>query len=118
MHVKEALAQAAEKAAADYLEGCGFSILDLDWKCDGQIVSLIAADRRTVVVIELRVRVGTRHGRPLDAISTCRQQAMRRLAARWLAEHGRRADQIRIDVVGLLWDGSGGFTIEHVRAVG
>lgn len=118
MHVKEALAQAAGKAAADYLESCGFSILDRDWKCDDQIVPLIAADRRTVVVIELRVRVGTRHGRPLDAISAGRRKTLRRLAALWMAEHGRRADQIRIDVVGLLQDSSGGFTIEHVRAVG
>ena len=118
MRVKEALAQAAAKSAAGYLEGCGFRILDRDWRRDGEILSIVAADRRALVVIDLRVRAGTRHGAPLDAISTSRKQTMRRLAVRWLTEHGIRADRIRIDVVGLLQDGTGGFTIEHARAVG
>jgi len=43
---------------------------------------------------------------------------MRRLGASWMSAHGVRFDQIRIDVVGLLQDGQGGFTIEHIRAVG
>ena len=42
-------------------------------------------------------------------------QRLRRLAVRWLTAHGIRFDQIRIDVVGLLDDSAGGFTVEHVR---
>lgn len=117
MRVKEALATAAGRTAADYLEGCGFRVLDRNWRHDGEIISIIAADHRALVVIDLRVRAGTRHRGPLDAISDGRRLTMRRLAARWLAGHGMRFDQIRIDVVGLLQH-EGGFTIEHVRAVG
>jgi hypothetical protein len=43
---------------------------------------------------------------------------MRQLAARWLAEHGNGHDLIRIDVVGLLQESAGGFTIECIREVG
>jgi hypothetical protein len=43
-------------------------------------------------------------------------QTMRRLAVRWLSEHGRRHDQIRIDTLDLLFQPPGGYTIEHVRA--
>jgi putative endonuclease len=118
MHVKEALAEAAGNAAADYLKGCGFRILDRDWRHDDDIVSIVAVDRRVLVVIDLRVRAGTRHGTPPHVIGAARRKAMRRLAAHWMAGHGVRFDQIRIDVVGLLQDGAGGFTIEHVRAVG
>jgi putative endonuclease len=118
MRVKEALAEAAGKSAADYLEGCGFRILDRNWHHDGEIISIVAADRRTLVAIDLRVRAGARHGRPLNAIGADRERTMRRLAACWMAGHGMRYDQIRIDVVGLLQDGASGFTIEHVRAVG
>lgn len=117
MHVREAFAEAAAKSAIGYLEGCGFRVLVRDWRCDGEVISIIAADHRALVVIDLRVRAGSRHGRPLDAIDTGRRQTMRRLAARWLVEHGMRFDQIRVDVVGLLQH-EGGFTIEHVRAVG
>ena len=118
MRVKEALAEAAGNAVAGYLEGCGFRILDRNWRHGDDIVPVVAADRCVLVIIDLRFRAGTRHGAPLHVIGAARRQAMRRLGARWLAEHGRRADQIRIDVVGLLQDGGGGFTIEHVRAVG
>lgn len=118
MRMKEALADAAGKSAASYLEGRGFRILDRNWECDGEIVPVIAAERGALVVIDLRARVGTRHGAPLTAIGAGRRNMMRRLGARWLAAHGMRFDRIRIDVVGLLQDGTGGFTIEHVRAVG
>jgi putative endonuclease len=118
MRVKEALAEAAGRAAVSYLEGCGFRVLDRDWRCDGEILSIVAADRRVLVAVDLRVRAGTRHGAPLDAIGTGRKQMMRRLAVRWLTEHGMRAGHVRIDVVGLLQDGTGGFTLEHVRTVG
>jgi hypothetical protein len=32
--------------------------------------------------------------------------------------HGARYDRIRIDVIGMLRDDGGDFTIEHVRGVG
>ena len=118
MRVKEALAEAAGQAAASYLEGCGFRVLDRNWRYGSEIIPIVAAERRALVVIDLRVRAGTRHGTPLDAISEARQRTMRRLAACWLAAHGMRYDQIRIDAVGLLQDSTGGFTIEHIRAVG
>ena len=118
MCVKEALAEAAGNAAANYLQRCGFRVLDRNWRHDEDIIPIVAADRCVLVIIDLRVRAGRRHGTPLEVIGAGRRQAMRRLGAVWLVEHGRRADQIRIDVVGLLQDGDGGFTIEHVRAVG
>jgi putative endonuclease len=117
MRVKEALAEAAGKSAVSYLEGCGFRVLDRNWRCDGEIIPVIVAERGVLVVIDLRVRAGTRHGAPLDAIGADRKQTMRGLGARWLADHGMRYDQVRIDVVGLLLH-EGGFTVEHVRAVG
>ena len=81
MRVKEALAEAAGQEAAGYLEGCGFRVLDRNWRSGSEILPFIAVERRTLVVIDLRVRAGTRHGPPLDAISEPRQRTMRRLAA-------------------------------------
>jgi putative endonuclease len=118
MRVKEALAEAASHAAASYLEGHGFDVLDRNWRSGSEIIPIIAADRRILVVIDLRVRAGTRPGTPLEAIGADRRQTMRQLAARWLAEHGKRYDQIRVDAVGLLQESAGGFTIEHIKAVG
>ena len=118
MRVKEALAEAAGQAASSYLKGCGFSVLDRNWQSGTDIIPIIAADHSVLVIVDLRIRAGTRHGTPLEAISANRKRTMRQLAARWLAQHGKRYDQIRIDVVGLLQESAGGFTIEHIRAVG
>jgi len=118
MRVKEALAEAASRETISYLEGCGFRILDQNWRSGSEILPIITVERRTLVVIDLRVRAETRHGTPLEAISADRRKTLRRLAGLWLTAHGVRFDQIRIDAVGLLQDATGGFTIEHIRAVG
>jgi len=114
--MREALAAAAADKAAGYLEGAGFRILDRDWRCDGEVLSIVAAERGTFVVVELRVSAGTRHCGPLGEIEPGRKVALRSLGISWLNAHTMRFSQARIDVVGLLQDG-GGFTVEHVRGV-
>jgi putative endonuclease len=118
MGAKDVLGKEGEQAAVSYLEDCGFRILDRNWRCADGEIDIVAADRRTFVVCEVKTRSGTRFGTPLDAVGQAKRRRLRRLAAQWLVAHGSRFDQIRIDVVGLLCDGAGGFTVEHVRGVG
>ncbi|MGH3279255.1 MAG: YraN family protein [Trebonia sp.] len=118
MGAKDLLGKEGEQAAVSYLEGCGFRILDRNWRCADGEIDIVAAERRTFVVCEVKTRSGTRYGTPLDAVGRDKHRRLRRLAALWLSAHGVRFDQIRIDVLGLLRDGADGFTIEHVRGVG
>jgi putative endonuclease len=117
VHVKEALAAAAGDKAASYLKGCGFRVLDRDWECDGETLSILAAERGTFVVVDLHVRAGTSPAAAPVHLAVPRRRLLRRLAARWLAAHGMRFDEIRVDVVAVRQQ-EGGFVIEHVRAVG
>ena len=118
MREKDVLGREGEQAAVSYLEGCGFRILDRNWRCADGEIDIVAVDKRTFVVCEVKTRSGTRFGTPLDAVGRDKQRRLRRLAVQWLNAHGIRFDQIRIDVLGLLREGTGGFTIEHVRGVG
>ncbi|HLH84379.1 MAG TPA: YraN family protein [Trebonia sp.] len=118
MHAKDILGRDGEQAAVNYLKGCGFRILDRNWRCAEGEIDIVAVDRHTFVVCEVKTRSGTRYGTPLEAVGRAKRARLRRLAVRWLTAHGVRFDQIRIDVVGLLYEGTGGFTIEHVRGVG
>jgi len=118
MHAKDVLGRDGEQAAVNYLEGCGFRILDRNWRCAEGEIDIVAVDRHTFVVCEVKTRSGTRYGTPLEAVGRAKRSRLRKLAVRWLTAHGVRFDQIRIDVVGLLYEGSGGFTIEHLRGVG
>ena len=115
MGAKDVLGRDGEQAAVTYLEGCGFRILDRNWRCADGEIDIVAVERHTFVVCEVKTRSGTRYGTPLEAVRRAKQARLRRLAVRWLTAHGIRFDQIRIDVVGLLHDSSGGFTVEHVR---
>ena len=118
MHPKDVLGKDGEQAAVDYLEGCGFRILDRNWRCAEGEIDIVAVERHTFVVCEVKTRSGTQYGTPLEAVGRAKRNRLRRLAIRWLTAHGVRFDQIRIDVVGLLYEGTGGFTIQHIRGVG
>jgi putative endonuclease len=118
MHAKDVLGKSGEQEAAAYLESRGLRILDRNWRCAVGEIDIVAVDRRTLVVVEVKSRTGTRCGSPLEAVSRAKRARLRRLAVQWLNAHGIRFDQVRVDVVGLVYDGTGGFTVEHVPGVG
>jgi putative endonuclease len=118
MRAKDVLGASGEQAAAEYLASCGLRILDRNWRsADGEI-DIVAVERHVLVVCEVKSRSSTRYGTPLEAVSRAKRARLRRLAVQWLNAHGVRFDQVRIDMVGLVYEGTGGFTIEHVRGVG
>jgi len=118
MHAKDVLGRTGEQAAADHLESIGFRILDRNWRCADGEIDIVAVDRHVFVVCEVKTRSGTRYGTPLEAISRAKLRRLRRLAVAWLNAHGIRFEEVRIDVVGLIYEGTGGFTIEHIKGVG
>jgi putative endonuclease len=118
MHAKDVLGKSGEQAAAEYLESRGLRILDRNWRCAVGEIDIVAVDRHTLVIIEVKARTGTRYGSPLEAVGRAKRARLRRLAVQWLNAHGVRFDQVRIDVVGLVYDGTGGFAVEHLPGVG
>jgi len=115
---KDELGRAGEQVAAEYLERAGLRILDRNWRCADGEIDIVAAERRVLVVCEVKTRSDVRFGTPLEAISRNKRTRLRRLAAQWLAAHGVLFDEVRIDVIGLIKDKAGEFQIEHVRGVG
>jgi putative endonuclease len=118
MNPKDELGRAGEQVAAEYLERAGLRILDRNWRCADGEIDIVAAERRVLVVCEVKTRSGTTFGTPLEAVSRHKLARLRRLAAQWLVAHGVLFDEVRIDVIGLLKDKAGEFQVEHVRGVG
>ena len=118
MHPKDALGRHGEELAARYLETEGLRILGRNWRCAEGELDIVAAERRTLVVCEVKTRSGTRCGTPLEAITRRKMAKLRRLAARWISAQGSAFDAIRIDAIGLTGDGRGGFVVQHVKGVG
>jgi putative endonuclease len=118
MRAKDVLGKSGEQAAADYLESAGFRILDRNWRCADGEIDIVAVDRQVFVVCEVKTRSGTRCGTPVEAVGRAKLRRLRKLAVAWLNAHGVRYDQVRVDIVGLVFEGTGGYTIEHIRGVG
>jgi putative endonuclease len=116
---RAAAMKAAIVRAEQYLQDTGLRALDRDWHyADGRL-DVIASDGQHVLVVCM-VRV-TRRGarqRPVDAVRRSTIRSKRRLAVIWMREHGVRYDEIRVDVFGLIYEGTGGYTTEHIKAVG
>ncbi len=118
MNAKDVLGRQGEQAAAEHLQRAGFRILDRNWRCSDGELDIVAAERRVLVICEVKTRSGVRFGTPLEAITRQKRSRLRRLAVRWVIAHGVLFDEVRVDVIGVLTNPSGGFIIEHVRGVG
>jgi putative endonuclease len=93
-------------------------LLDRNWRCEAGEIDLVLRDGRVLVVCEVKTRSSTAFGSPLAGVTERKAARLRRLAARWLAEHPVHPDEVRIDLVGVLVPRTGGPTLEHVPGVG
>jgi putative endonuclease len=107
-----------EASAALFLTELGMVVLDRNWRCVGGELDLVLRDGSELVFCEVKTRASAAFGAPVEAVSDAKVARMRRLAARWMNEHGVYADDVRLDVVGVRLDTTGPDRFEHVRGVG
>lgn len=106
-----------EALAARHLTEQGMVLLDRNWRCEMGEIDLVLRDGRILVVCEVKTRSSLAFGAPLEAVTEQKAARLRRLAARWLADHEIRPDEVRIDLVGVLVPPSGPVEVDHVRGV-
>ena len=99
-----------EQAAARYLEGRGYRVLDRNWRSPdpeqrGEL-DLVLSRRGELVVCEVKTRTGGALAHPAEAVTEQKAARLRRLAVVWLRCRPRRRrgaeprlSGIRIDVV-------------------
>ena len=114
---RSALGAYGETLAARHLTEQGMVLLDKNWRCDLGEVDLVLRDGRVLVVCEVKTRSSFAYGTPIEGVTEQKAARLRRLAARWLAEHEVRPAEVRIDIVGVLVPASGDIEVDHVRGV-
>ena len=115
---RRALGRFGETYAARHLVRQGLVLLDRNWRCEAGEIDLVLRDGRVLVVCEVKTRSSEAFGSPLEGVTERKAARLRRLAARWLAEHDLRPPHVRIDLVGVLMPAGGSPVVEHVRGVG
>jgi putative endonuclease len=115
---RQQLGRFGEAYAARYLTDQGMVLLDRNWRCSAGEIDLVLRDGDVLVVCEVKTRSSEHFGSALEAVTERKAARLRRLAARWLAEHRVRPDDVRIDLVGVLVPPGRAPRVDHVCGVG
>ncbi len=88
--------------AAEYMQGCGYKILDRNYRTRSGEIDIIAREGGYIVFAEVKYRKNNAFGTPLEAVDYKKQQKIRRMAHIYL--HNERYPEntpVRFDVVGI-----------------
>ncbi len=79
------LGDRGEEIACDFLTERGFRILERNFSGAGGEVDIVAEKDGEIHFIEVKTRSHEAHGSPLEAVTTRKQDRIRRAASLWLA---------------------------------
>jgi putative endonuclease len=110
------LGRAGERLAAEHLERLGYSIVARNHRTRYGEIDLVAADRDTLVIVEVKARRG--RGRPWDSLHERKQRQVRRMGVAYMTEvedRPRRA-RVRFDAIGVTFDAAGRLvSLDHLE---
>lgn len=110
-------------SALDHAAGClrsiGATILDRRWREPGtqDEAPIIASHQHSLVICDVR-SIAPGSSTDLTHMNPAKVRRLRRLAIAWMRDHGGRYDRVRVDAVGIVRDGTGGYTVTHAQEVG
>ena len=93
------LGDQGEDLAAAALKQQGYKILERNYVTPLGEIDLIARQGKTVVVVEVKTRRGSRFGAPQEAVNPGKQGRLRRLADYYLKAKRLTGTPVRFDVV-------------------
>lgn len=95
-----------EAIAADFLERLGYTIVETKYKYgDVGEIDIVARDGDVLVFCEVKTRTSDCYGDPEYAVTRRKQQQVRYLAKTYLYLHGIDEQEVRFDVVAIMYDG-------------
>lgn len=115
--VAAAVGDYGERLVRERLVQQGWRIVERNWRCDLGEIDIVAMDGDVLVFCEVKTRRSDRFGSAVEAVSEAKARRLRRLALRWLAEHGSYVRSLRIDVIGVTRPRRGPAVVEHLRGV-
>jgi len=114
MAFKDVRGRAGESLAAAYLELTGYRLMERNIRVAGVEIDLVADDRGTMVLVEVKTRARNDWGGAAVAIDRAKRERLRR-AALGLVQRG--AARVRIDVITIETDAEGARLTHHRNAI-
>jgi putative endonuclease len=116
MDPRRRLGNAGEDAVAAWYEGSGYRVVERNWRCREGELDLVVSRGATIVFCEVKTRISTRFGAPVESVTATKQRRLRVLAARWLAAHEAPRRALRFDVASVTRAPDGSLTVDVLEA--
>lgn len=95
----QAVGAYGERCAVRHLIEAGLRPVARNWRCPNGEIDIIAWEGGVLAFCEVKTRRTDDFGSPAEAVVPAKARRLRGLAARWLAETGTTADEVRFDVL-------------------
>jgi putative endonuclease len=102
MAKKDDVGRWGEELAAEHLRRRGYEILDRNWRCPQGEIDIVARDRGTLVIVEVKTRSSIAYGHPFEAVTPAKLARLNRLGFAWCVAHTGWYGRFRVDVVSVI----------------
>jgi putative endonuclease len=101
-----------EKLAAEYLAKNGYNLKALNWRYKKFEIDIIAFDKETLVIVEVKLRSTGYFGDPSEAVTRKKQRYLVEAAEAYVNTI-KETPEVRFDIVSII-DSPKGFKFEHI----
>ncbi|MDW7739891.1 MAG: YraN family protein [Bacillota bacterium] len=117
---RQIVGMAGEKAAREFLEKAGYSIIEANYRCFLGEIDIIALKADTLIFAEVRTKTGLTFGRPEESVTKDKVYRLRRLAHHYLQSKHREERASRIDLIAVMLDRRENQVTEinHIKGIG
>jgi putative endonuclease len=108
-----------EQLAVDYLSHHGYEIIDRNVTLGGVEIDIVARQNRTIILVEVKTRRSDYFGPPEEAVGPAKLRRLG-LAALTYQRQNPTNQQIRLDVISIVWPNNSGSRrrLRHFQGVG
>ena len=107
------LGKKGEDIAARFLAGKGYNIVERNWRTGRDEIDIIAYDRDTLVIVEVKTRSTDFFGEPEEAVTEKKQKFLVRAAEEYVNQ--KEIDsEIRFDIISIIIE-RGKETVKHIE---
>ena len=105
-----------ETAAKDYLVAKGYTIEALKWRKSRFEIDIVASKKNLLVFVEVKTSRASSLGPPELRVDKNKQQRIGQAASEYIADLKEIPENIRFDVIGILWQSGPKPKITHMES--
>jgi putative endonuclease len=94
-----AIGRDAEDAAAAWLTGRGYDVLERNYRAKAAEADIIVRGGNTIAIVEVKARSSDEYGMPREAVTCLKQIRIVSAAEAWLHKHGMLDAYVRFDII-------------------